>query len=152
MKSQAYKLQLDKQKVKKTLIGLKSELGVILVKHFKQSFEKEGFNDEPFVRWQPLKRARKRYANRKILTQTGALKNSMQNAGVLRGNILNIVVWTSKIYAKIHNNGLMGLAFGKYPFRMPKRQFIGNSNILNKKLETRIDYKLKKELNLTRQN
>lgn len=152
MKSQAYKLKLDKEKLQRTLRGLKTEIGEISVKHFKQSFEKEGFNDMPFQRWQPLKRPRKRYTNRKILTQTGALKNSMQHSGRLTRNEWNVVVKSTKIYAKIHNEGLMGLAWGKYPFRMPKRQFMGDSNILDKKLQTRIDNRLKVALNLKRTN
>ena len=152
MKSQAYKLKLDKEKLQRTLKVLKTEIGQMSVQHFKQSFNKEGFNDIPFVRWQPLKRARKRYANRKILTQTGALKNSLNHAGRLTRNEWNVVVWSTKIYAKIHNEGLMGLAFGKYPFKMPKRQFMGNSNILDKKIQTRIDNRLSKALNLKRTN
>lgn len=152
MKSQAYKLKLDKEKLQRTLKVLKTEIGEMSVKHFKQSFNKEGFNDMPFIKWQPLKRARKRYANRKILTQTGALKNSLNHAGRLTRNEWNVVVWSTKIYAKIHNEGLMGLAFGKYPFKMPKRQFMGNSNILDKKIQTRIDNRLSKALNLKRTN
>ena len=74
----------------------------------------------------------------------------MHHAGRLTRNEWNVVVWSTKIYAKIHNEGLMGLAFGKYPFKMPKRKFMGDSKILDKKLQTRIDNRLKKELNLKR--
>jgi phage gpG-like protein len=45
-----------------------------------------------------------------------------------------MVIGTSGIkYADIHNRGLRGKAFGKYPFNMPKREFIGKSRELNRK-------------------
>ena len=148
MKSQAYKLKLDKEKLQRTFKSLKNEIGEIAVKHFKKSFDKEGFNNEPFVKWKPLKRERKRYANRKILTQTGALKNSLQYKSRLTKTEWSVVVTSTKIYAKIHNQGLMGLAWGKYPFKMPKRQFMGNSKILDKKIQTRIDNRIKTALKI----
>ena len=69
---------------------------------------------------------------RAILVKDGDLRASIK---VRNRNLNRLVVGTSGIrYAQIHNEGLRGKAFGKIPFKMPKREFIGNSKILERKL------------------
>lgn len=120
--------------------SLKTEVGDIAVKHFKKSFDMEGFNDVPFKRWKPLKRERSRYANRKILTQTGTLKRSLRYNSYVGSKIWWVNVSSPLIYANVHNEGLMaGRGAG---FKMPKRQFMGDSKLLDKKIQRRIETRI----------
>ena len=96
----------------------------------------EGFNDTSFKRWKPLKRERSRYANRKILTQTGTLKRSLKYNSYVGSKIWWVKVYSNLPYADVHNEGLMsGRGTG---FKMPKRQFMGDSKLLDKKIQRRI--------------
>lgn len=113
--------------------------------HSKKAFNDEGFTNNNLIKWKPLKRKREApYTNNKILTRTGALKNSLK----VRANSSKIdfivTVFSDKKYADIHNYGLRGRAFGKYPFKMPKRQFIGYSKVLDRKLSFYFKNKINK--------
>ena len=137
--------------------------------HFKKSFANEGFIDESFSPWKRLKvlkskrgkgydtyrhagtddaRGKTFKVNRenfvrsvkrnKILTKTGALKNSLKTS--LRNNIA--IISSSLPYSAIHNEGLMGKAWGKHPFKMPKRQFMGNSKSLERRSQAKFIAKI----------
>jgi hypothetical protein len=41
----------------------------------------------------------------------------------------------------------MGKAWNKYPFKMPKRQFIGYSGVLNRKIIAKMDVTIKRIFN-----
>jgi phage gpG-like protein len=95
--------------------------------------------------WKEVKRrqngGKKAAATRKILTgESGDLAESIQYHKQGR----NIVISAPKVYAEIHNKGLEGKAFGKYKFTMPKRQFIGPSALLMKKINKRITGRMAK--------
>ena len=119
-------------------------------KHFKESFENQGFTDASLAKWKPRKtvddRGRditryrtdrvgrrgqlnafgRRNQDRDILTghNTGAdkLRNSISSK-----RYRNKVVWsTYKPYAKLHNEGAKHL---------PKRQFMGKSQTLNRNIK-----------------
>jgi phage gpG-like protein len=49
-----------------------------------------------------------------------------------------VVVRNEKPYASVHNNGEKAKVFGKHPFVMPKRQFIGNSEKLNERIREKL--------------
>jgi phage gpG-like protein len=51
-------------------------------------------------------------------------------------------------YAAIHNEGGEGKAFGKYPFTMPKRTFVGQTNELTTMQRGQIDKTIKKIWNV----
>ncbi|MFC0182530.1 phage virion morphogenesis protein [Pseudarcicella hirudinis] len=118
-----------------TIIGQEGE------NWFKKSFRDEGFTDTTLVKWQPSKRltalpaegkkAKKRTAlqNRPTLTQSGDLGDSItwENAGQFG------VKFASDLdYAKVQNEG--GRAGRKLAARIPKRQFMGKSELLNLKI------------------
>ncbi|BDD11664.1 hypothetical protein FUAX_40960 (plasmid) [Fulvitalea axinellae] len=124
------------------------DIGDEAVSHYKKSFRDEAFSDksEKDMPWQEVKRRqgnkrKKRAANtRKILTgDTGDLGRSIDYRKENRA----VIITNPKIYAKVHNEG--GKA-GKTEFTMPKRQFIGPSLILNRKLKSRLTRNFKRIL------
>lgn len=116
--------------------------------HFRKSFSNEGFTDEVLQKWKPrekqirgtgLVRLKYKHVNTKqTLTKSGRLRNSIKTS---LGR--NIAVLTSSLpYSAIHNDGLMGRAWGKYPFKMPKRQFMGNSRSLERRSQAKFIAKI----------
>jgi phage gpG-like protein len=122
---EAFKPQLNK---------LVEASGVIAVNHFTKSFSDGGFTDESLERWKPRKRA-ERGKSRAVLVKSGRLRRSLRSRRL--GN-LAIKIMTDVPYARVHNNG---------EGRMPKRQFIGYSGQLNRKLLAFIDKNIKKQFN-----
>lgn len=107
------------------------------LKHTEKAFNDEGWTDRTLIKWKPLKRKRERpYTNNKILNRTGALKASIKARANSNRESFNVTIYSNKIYADIHNWGQRGKACGKYPFKMPKRQFMGYSKVLDNKLES----------------
>lgn len=141
--NEAKKILAHKIAIDLTLKALKDEVKDMSLNHFKKSFEIEGFNNEPFRRWKPLKRKRASpYTNNKILTRTGRLKNSLRTQSYVGSRVWWIKYYSNVEYADVHNEGLRsGSGRG---FKMPKRQFMGNSRSLDKKIQTRIDNRIKK--------
>ena len=116
-------------------------LGNVAKNFFLATFRKGGFTDVGFKRW---KQRRKRIGRGRTsptlkeaanLTLTGKLKRSIK---VRPATFKLTRIFTNVVYAAIHNFGLQGLAFGKASFKMPEREFIGNSKVLERELERRI--------------
>ena len=116
---------------------------------FKQSFAKEGFTDENFKSWKPRKnqirssfsRLKKNNVNTKpTLVKSGKLKNSIKINAITK---LKVILSSNLPYSAIHNDGLNGKAWGKYPFKMPKRQYMGNSRKLERMSVAKIISKIK---------
>ena len=115
--------------------------------HFIKSFTNEGFTDNNLQKWKKRKnqirgglfKMKYKHANTKpTLYKTGALKNSIKIG--LRNNIA--ILTSSLPYSAIHNEGLMGKAWGKYPFQMPQRKFMGNSKSLEKRSQAKFIAKI----------
>lgn len=124
-----------------TLRSLKDEVGQMAVKHFEKSFDLQGFNDNPIIPWKPTKRVRDKRSRGKILVQTGALKKSLKYRSRVGKRTWSVTVSSPLIYANVHNEGLMsGRGAG---FKMPKRQFMGNSYLLNNKIQKRIELRIR---------
>lgn len=127
--------------------------------HFEESFDNEGFTDSTLEKWKPRqtkdKRGRditryrtnkvgkagelnsygRKNAGRAILTGHNTGGNKLRNS--LKGNKITggVEFSTDKAYAEVHNEG---------SDIMPKRQFIGESETLNKKIIKKIDKTLNK--------
>jgi phage gpG-like protein len=113
-------------------VGLENSLvqaGVKAVNHFKKSFRDGGFTDNSLDKW-PSRKSKKD-SGRAILVKSGNLRRSIHVSKTNKSKLSLIVSTSGVSYAKIHNEGGTGLAFGKHPFKMPKRQFIGGSYKLN---------------------
>lgn len=105
------------------------------IQHYRENFDKEGYVDDLLAPWQ------KRKFNpfddgHKILNKSGALKASIRVISKTRDSI---TLGSDLPYAKIHNEGGSAMAYGKYAFEMPKRQFMGDSSILERNLLLKLD-------------
>ncbi len=126
------------------LLALKNTLPLIVaniaVLHFKEGFKKGGGQtDASSGGWKARAANSKRNLGRAILVDTGALRRDIRKGKVsfpyteiTAGNTPK----TNK-YAYVHNQGIG---------RMPKREFIGSSEILNKRILRRIKKEFKKVL------
>jgi len=136
------------------------------VLHFKQSFQDEGFTDEKLEKWKEVKRRQSpsradlANANLPILTGTGDLGRSIQSK-VEPGKV---TVISDVPYAKAHKDGFSGTVSVKAHERkrkdggssnirahsrnanIPKRQFIGDSKVLDDKIKNVITDELDKIL------
>jgi len=152
------------------IIGIEGE------KHFKKSFQDEGFTDENLEKWKELKpatvkRKTKKDGNvSKILHDQGHLEDAIDwNADYGAGGV---VFSNDRPYAQIHNEGGTitqgsrselfvrnrddknrfakgttagkGFTFQQRAIEMPKRQFMGPSRTLEKKIVDKIAKQLDK--------
>ena len=125
------------QAFRKEQINLPKILGNIALVHFRKSFRDEGFTDETLSKWVPRKHQnkadRRTKRRRALLVDSGNLRKSLR---VKSANFRSIRVGSYGIpYAERHNKGLGG---------MPKRQFIGRSAMLRRKMEDRIGREIRK--------
>lgn len=124
--------------------------GKVAVDFFKQSFHNEGFTDATLQKWPEVKRrlnprVRGARATRKILTgDTGDLGESLTYTVRTPSEVvLKAEAFSPKgfNYAPVHNFGVSDA--GRYRnVVIPKRQFMGPSQTLNKLIMSEIDRKL----------
>lgn len=155
------KINANFEKLKRDLPPVIGDMGQ---NFFRSSFEKQGFTDQTFVPWKEVQRR---------TPGTNAYKYPKKNAsdrhkrGILRGLVTSkqrkgdslkklvnrsntkstfkeILFEVKSKYAAIHNYGEEGMAFGKYPFKMPQRKFMGRSETLLKSIKNKIDSYMKK--------
>lgn len=149
MANEARKLQMAQVKLQKSLNNFVVEMGTDAKNHFVRSFRNQGFEDKSIVKWKPrrgeiigsgiAKVRRKDKSSRAILVKTGDLRRSIR---VINKSYRSITLGSDLPYAQIHNDGLNGRAFGKYAFKMPKRQFIGHSTKLINHLRSKLDKRI----------
>ena len=114
--------------------------------HFKENFRRGGFVDKNLTKWKPAKRiGRAKGAKGQYGTLLSA-RNYLYNSINYRALPYQVVIYTRVPYAIVHNEGLRA-GRGK-GFKMPKRQFIGDSAVLNNKISIIIDEELSKILDL----
>ena len=128
----------EADKIKKTkaeFIKMTDEMMPIIgneaVNHYKYSFVKQGFEDEVVEKWEPRKRIDRKRPGRGILIDTGALRRSPRWA---RKSRYEALISSNLPYALRHNEGLSG---------MPKRQFVGYSGVLNRRIVRKFDQRIK---------
>lgn len=149
MANEARKLQQAQVKLQKSLNDFIVVMGTDAKNHFVKSFRNQGFEDASIEKWQPRKGEimssgiakvrRKDKSSRAILVKTGDLRRSIR---VLNKSYRSITLGSDLPYAQIHNDGLYGNAYGKYRFKMPKRQFIGHSKKLIDQLRMKLDKRI----------
>lgn len=137
--NEAKKIIEDMKKSEKAILEMVDTMGVYAVNHYKQSFIDEGFTDESLEKWTKRKRTeRSRGGNRGILTKTGRLRRSLVAKKMGR---YAVRINSNVPYANVHNEGLRS-GRGK-GFIMKKRQFVGYSERLNRKIITKLDSKIR---------
>lgn len=135
--NEARKITKKQQEMYVAVNAMRTYMKKEALNHSKKAFNDEGFTNNTLIKWKPLKRKRERpYTNNKILNKTGALKNSLKVRVKTTKLEFSVNVYSDKIYADIHNYGMYGNAFGRKRFKMPKRQFLGYSKVLDRKLES----------------
>ena len=150
-KSNKFNLKQAEHKTRKAMEAAIVDVGNTAKVFFVDSFRKQGFDDKNVQKWKPRKRTSYTTKSgkvvddttRAILVKEGDLRRSIIRNPANRA-ALSIKISTNLDYAKIHNDGLMGKAFGKHPFKMPKRQFMGDSYNLNEKVKAVIVKRLDK--------
>jgi phage gpG-like protein len=121
-------------------------VGAEAVNHFKENFQIEGF-DAPKT-WQEVKRRqnpqRPEYADASlpILTNSGNLGRSIQ----YEVNNNEVIIFSDLEYAEAHNERTT-TAGHNHNTIIHQRQFIGDSEKLNEKIENEINERLKNILN-----
>lgn len=125
---------------------LKDEVGILAKNFFKKSFRDEGFTDKKVTKWTEVKRRQDKTgrgagASRKILTgETKALQDSIEYNTTRDG----VEITSDVVYAQIHNEG--GKAGRNGSATIPKRQFIGESDELNRQFTDEITKVIDKRL------
>jgi len=120
---------IQQSKIQKNRLPVK--IGIEAKKWYLIGFRQGGGQTDE-GKWKQRKNKDKNKRSRALLVKSGILRNSIT---VLKSNWDNIIIGSRGIiYAAIHNFGLRGRAFGKYAFTMPKREFIGQSTTLNRKI------------------
>lgn len=107
-------------------------VGNMAKNHYLEGFQKGGFIDNTLDPWKKRKEGAPRNSGRAILVDTGALRRSIR---VTSASFRRIVIASVGLkYASRHNQGLDG---------MPKRQFIGESRALTKKIKQYLKREIK---------
>ncbi|GAB1404533.1 MAG: phage virion morphogenesis protein [Lentimicrobiaceae bacterium] len=140
-------LQRQQQSVSRAITKqLPKIIGKRAVSIFKINFQLEVFQDGGVEKWQVVKRHTNPRTigtakTRKILTgKTGDLGRSLK----YETGVASVTVYSDVIYADVHNEGLRA-GRGK-GFKMPKRQFIGDSKEIDDMIEREIDQAINKIL------
>jgi len=136
-KKGSFKLPATIRQFKSKKSILPRQVGNVAKNHFLGSFRDAGFTDRTLQRWE-----NKQKGGSSNLTKSGKLRRSIR---VKTATFARTVIGTAQVvYAAIHNFGLQGLAFGKSVFTMPKRQFIGNSVVMDRKIVRKIQKEVNK--------
>ena len=130
------------------------KIKIMALEYYHNSFQNQGFTDSSFQPWRSRKNEKRavflgkrvKYgrkdsaSNRGLLVKTGRLRRSIM--GKISGK--SISIFTDVPYAKIHNEG--GRAGRNHSARIPRRQFMGVSQMLNKEIEHMITVEMKNAL------
>jgi phage gpG-like protein len=125
------------------------KIGALAKAHFQDNFHKSGFVNNGLHKWQPAKRLllnrRKKPASMKYKTLLSGRNHLFSSISYtpMRGAVR---IYNPVEYAAVHNEGLRA-GRGK-GFKMPKRQFMGESAELNKIVQQTIEKELSKIINL----
>ncbi len=117
-------------------------IGNIAVKESKLNFKRQGFMDRSVERWDDRKKADKNPKKRAILVKSGTLRRSITRLSTSAKRVKIGVKGKAAVYGGVHNAGLRA-GRGK-GFKMPKRQFLGQSHTTDKKIVNFMQKKLKK--------
>jgi len=138
---------------------IKTIMGVEAVNHFKESFQNEGFTDESLEKWPDVKRRNPDSPWYGHSGQTGKYSAARTTAKILSGETkelqnsisYNYIASGVRItdaapYASVHNFGEGANVYGRKPFIMKKRKFMGESKVLRENIENKIVKEIKKIL------
>ena len=135
-------------------------VGTEAVNHFKESFDNEGFTDKRKKKWKPRAFETNKQKGKPILHGSGDLEDSID----YRPEPGRVIIFSDKEYAEIMNEGgkipvtkkMRSFFWAMYyetqeevyrnmamtkkkEITIPKRQFMGFSEALNKRIEKKLD-------------
>lgn len=120
----------DFKKMRQSLRQLKRSLiDVIEVeseRHFDENFQRSAYVGDSVQPWKPRKSPDE---GRRLLVQSGDLRRAATTA---KRNARGVRYVLNQVYARVHNEG--GKAGRGAGFTMPKRQFIGRSKVMDRKI------------------
>jgi hypothetical protein len=132
--------------LRKSFPEMLEDMSVRAENHFADSFRNEGFTDDTLQKW-PKRKSLGRYddaarSNRRaLLVKTGKMRNATRVRKLASRKEVRVFNDAKSAkgfpYPKVHNEGLGN---------MPKRQFIGNSRQLNRKIKKDIVKTIKRAL------
>ena len=128
----SFKFKITKRLFKEQKRTLPVILGKEAKNFFLDSFRRMGFTDFNLKRWIPRRKRLIKGRTSPTLTEPATLikRDRLRSSIRVSPTTFRITkIFTNLRYAAIHNFGLQGLAFGKNPFKMPERKFIGNSRV-----------------------
>ena len=147
-------LEKQRKRFEQNLKRARNMAGNMAVRHFKDSFRNEGFTDQSLEKWTEVQRripdtlayevATGAARTRGILRGKGIMVNSIK---VLQSTGYKVVIGVAGVpYAPYHNFGAKWTQrklFGRVlkepkQVEIPQRQFIGNSQVLEEKIEKRL--------------
>ena len=117
------------QNLRKLIQTLPTNVGHIAVTFFTLNFNLQGFQADTLRMWQARQSESRKSIGRALLVNTGKLKRSIQfSAGAS-----SVLIYSDVQYASYHNEGTA---------RIPQRQFMGQSDALNKQIDQFITQQL----------
>lgn len=148
--NEAGKIRKLQQQAQKAMEAALTDMLITAQNHFTDNFRKQGFDDRIVEKWQPRKRQFYRTkggrrvddSTRGILIGkgTGTLRRSLRRLKTSRYSGIIYVTGNATKYAKVHNDGLRaGRGRG---FKMPKRQFVGDSYNMFQKIDRKVRQRL----------
>ncbi len=116
------------------------------VMHFRDNFRKEGFVDESLQKWKPSKRKSDPKHPDRAYNTLMSRRNNLYKSIKKRVAPAKVIISTDVPYAAAHNEGTNN-AGRSHKVKIPKRQFMGPSKQLDKKVKKIIDEELTRILN-----
>ncbi|MDQ3073270.1 MAG: phage virion morphogenesis protein [Bacteroidota bacterium] len=133
-------------------------VGTMAVNFYDGSFDREGFINKSIEKWAPRKGEDskvKRSARKGLLIDTGELRKSID----FTPGIMEVTIFSDKPYAAAHNEGFKGtvsipahvrkqrdkeVKAHSRKMNIPQRQFIGKSELLEKRIDHHVEKALDK--------
>lgn len=132
--------------IKKVLITLPRDIGDTAVLFTKERFKQQNWKNKSAVAWQKRKGTAKRNKGRSLLMDTGRLKRSIRRK---RTTSNSVTIGSNVPYAKAHNEGVnkkVTVGARTRNMNLPKRQFMGKSHALDKRIKAEINRQITKAI------
>lgn len=132
------------KKLERSIPKLERDIARTIIKAEATDFHAKNFRDSGFTdrTFQPWKKRKDGDTTRKLLIKRGRMRRHA-TTGSSSGNTVRFVLPLA--YEPVHNEGLRA-GRGK-GFQMPKRQFIGKSEYLRKRVMRKAQLHIKRHLN-----
>lgn len=122
------------------------KVGTEAVHFVRDNFKQEGFVDDSLQPWKPAKRKSNPEHPDQAYKTLSSRRRNLYMSVKKRAKPGVAIIYSDVPYAAAHNEGTNNAGRG-HKTRIPKRQFIGESRTLNKKVKKVIEDELKRIMN-----